>query len=120
MTYSVTVKVKNNIDKKSLKQGKGNDYLTSRKGGSSMRSIVYFFAPAGGKISGFTSNRYDIYLRQAKYQNLNVLCTTKFYLAPRQSSTFRFKVTTAKGVKAKPKVVHMPLLTKYRNVKPPK
>ena len=120
ITYPVTVKVKNCIDRKSIKQGRGNDYLTSKKGGASMRSIAYFFAPAGGTITGFSTNRYDVYMRKAKYQKLNVLCTTKFYLMPRQSATFKFKITTAKGVKTKPKVVHMPLLSAYRHAKQPK
>ena len=83
-------------------------------------SIAYFFTPAGGTITGFSTNRYDVYMRKAKYQKLNVLCTTKFYLMPRQSATCKFKITTAKGVKTKPKVVHMPLLSAYRHAKQPK
>ena len=119
VTYPVTVKFKNNIDSKTLKEGGKDGYLTSRHGGN-MRTLLYFFAPAGGKISGFKNNS-KLKFTSTKYQGLTVCFNPAvFELKPKKTVTFKFNVTTAAGVNVKPKVVTTPLLTAYRNAKPPK
>lgn len=119
VTYPVTVKLKNNIDKTSESKGKGNAYLTSKHDGN-MRSMIYFFAPAGGKITNFKDNSSIVNGKSATYENLKLYYCPLFELKPRKSVTFTFKVTTAAGVNVQPKVVHTPLLTSYRNAKEPK
>ena len=118
VTYPVTVKLKHNIDSKSLAKGRGNPYLTSRLNGA-MRSMFYFFAPAGGKITGFKNNG-NVTGKLTTYQNLKLYYCPSFILYPKKSVTFTYKVTTAPGVNVKPKVVTTPLLSEYRNAKAPK
>ena len=118
ITYPVTVKLSNKIDKTSEKKGKGNPYLTSRQDGN-MRSLVFFFAPSGGKITDFKNNS-RIKSQSATYENLKVYSPQVFMLKPRTTITFTFKVTTAPGVTAKPRIVTTPLLSEYRKVKAPK
>ena len=119
VTYPVTVKIKNNIDKTSVQKGSGNPYLTS-KYGPDMRSVVYFFAPAGGKISSFKNNS-NLKFVSGSYQDLKVYYNKDlFWIKAGKTVTFTFKVTTAPGVNVKPKVVTTPLLSAYRNAKAPK
>ena len=119
VTYPVTVKIKNNIDKTSVQKGSGNPYLTS-KYGPDMRSVVYFFAPAGGKISSFKNNS-NLKFVSGSYQDLKLYYNKDlFWIKAGKTVTFTFKVTTAPGVNVKPKVVTTPLLSAYRNAKAPK
>lgn len=120
ITYPVTVKLKNSIDKTSEKEGAGNSYLTSNSGGSAMRSLLYFFAPAGGSLSNFKSTRADASGKATTYQGLKVVYCDTFKLKPGASVTFTYKVTTAAGVTEKPKISMTPVLTAYRNAKAPK
>ena len=120
VTYPVTVKIKNNIDSTSLREGKGNSYLTSKNNNGSMSSVVYFFAPAGGKITSFKNNS-SLTFKKTEYQKLSVYYNpTPFLIKPKKTVTFTFNVTTAPGVNEKPKIVTTPLLTSYRNAKAPK
>ena len=119
VTYPVTVKIKNNIDKTSVQKGSGNPYLTS-KYGPDMRSVVYFFAPAGGKITSFKNNS-NLKFVSGTYQDLKLYYNKDlFWIKAGKTVTFTFKVTTAPGVNVKPKVVTTPLLSAYRNAKAPK
>ena len=118
VTYPVTVRLKNAIDNKTLRDGGKHGYLTSKHGGD-MRSIIYFFAPAGGDITKFKNNGNVAY-KSTKYQGLKVYYCPLFTLKAKKSVTFTFKVTTAPGVNVKPKVDKTPLLTEYRNAKQPK
>lgn len=120
VTYTVTVKLKNSIDRTSQKEGEGNGYLTSRYGGSTMRSIIYFFAPAGGKITEFKTSRKDVKGKSAEYQGLKLYYCPKFNLDARRAVKFTYKVTTAPGVEEKPTIVKTPVLTDYRDAKEPK
>ena len=119
VTYPVTVKLKNNIDSKTLSKGKWSAYLTSNHGGD-MRSLIYFVAPSGGKITKFKNNS-KLKFKSMKYQKLQFYYNYElFWIKPKKSVTFTFNVTTAPGVNVKPKVVTTPLLTEYRNAKAPK
>ena len=119
VTYPVTVKLKNNIDSTTLKKGQYSAYLTSRHGGT-MRSIIYFFAPKGGTVTSVKNNG-NLRIKKTKYQKLQVAYSADvFDLKPKKTITFTFNVTTAPGVAVKPRIVKTPLLTAYRNAKPPK
>lgn len=118
VTYPVSVKLKHNIDRTSETKGKGNPYLTTKHDGE-MRSMIYFFAPAGGKITNFKNNS-KLESKSATYENLKLQYCPLFTLKPRKSVTFTFKVTTAPGVNVQPKTVTTPLLSAYRNAKQPK
>lgn len=119
VTYPVTVKLKNNIDSKTLSKGKWSAYLTSNHGGD-MRSLIYFVAPSGGKITEFKNNS-KLKFKSMKYQKLQFYYNYElFWIKPKKSVTFTFNITTAPGVNVKPKVVTTPLLTEYRNAKAPK
>ena len=119
ITYPVTVRLRNSIDKTSQKLGKGNSYITSLSFGATMQSNICFFAPAGGTISNFKSSRKDVKGKTAKYQGLKAYYCKLFPLKPRSTVTFTFTVTTARGVTDMPKVVHTAMLTEYRNAKEP-
>ena len=119
VTYPVTVKLKNNIDSKTLSKGQYSAYLTSRHGGTA-RSIIYFFAPKGGTVTSVKNNG-NLRIKKTKYQKLQVAYTCDvFDLKPKKTVTFTFNVTTAPGVAVKPRIVKTPLLTEYRNAKAPK
>ena len=120
ITYPVTVRLRNSIDKTSQKLGKGNSYITSQSFGPSMNSNICFFAPAGGTISNFKCSRKNLKAKSTKYKGLKVYYCNKFLLKPRTTVTFTYNVTTAKGVTEKPKIVHTPMLTEYRTAKEPK
>lgn len=119
MTYPVTVKLKNSIDKKSMKQGKGNDYLTSKHGGTSMRSRIYFFAPAGGGINSYTCSMAGLNTNVAYYQKLKVYYSPTFDVKPGVTVTFTYNIVTAKGVTEAPKLVITPTLSDYRDAEEP-
>ena len=85
-----------------------------------MRSIIYFFAPAGGKITEFKTSRKDVKGKSADYQGLKLYYCPKFNLDARRAVTFTYKVTTAPGVAEKPTIVKTPVLTDYRDAKEPK
>lgn len=118
VTYPVTVRLKNAIDNKSLKDGMGSAYLTSMHGGD-MLPFITFFAPAGGKITSFKNNS-KLQNKSTTYQDLKVYYCPVFTLKAKKSVTFTFNVTTAPGVNVKPRVVTTPLLSEYRNAKAPK
>ena len=119
VTYPVTVKIKDNIDKTSIKQGSGNPYLTS-KYGPDMRSLVIFTAPKGGKITNFKCNAKALF-NKTTYQDLQVYYNPEcFWIKAGKTVTWSFNVTTAPGVNVKPKIVKTPLLSAYRKAKAPK
>ena len=119
VTYPVTVKIKDNIDKTSIKQGSGNPYLTS-KYGPDMRSLVIFTAPKGGKITNFKCNAKALF-NKTTYQDLQVYYNPEcFWIKAGKTVTWTFNVTTAPGVNVKPKIVKTPLLSAYRKAKAPK
>lgn len=119
VTYPVTVKIKDNIDKTSIKKGGKNPYLTS-KYGPDMRSLVIFTAPKGGKITSFKNNS-KLKFKSTTYQGLQLYYNPDcFWIKAGKTVTWTFNVTTAPGVNVKPKIVKTPLLSAFRNAKAPK
>lgn len=119
MTYPVTVTLKNSIDKKSIKQGKGNDYLTSKHAGTAMRSRIYFFAPYGGGINSYTSTMPNLLTNVAYYKKLKVYYSPTFDVKPGVKVVFTFNIVTAKGVTEEPKIVMTPTLSAFRDAEAP-
>jgi len=120
VTYPVKVKIKNDIDSETLRKGEKSSYLTSEFGGT-MKAVVLFFAPSGGKITNMKSTYTTAKMGTATYKKLKLYYTKKrFDILPKKTVTYTFNVTTAPGVDVKPKVVTTPLLMEYRNAKAPK
>ena len=74
-----------------------------------MGSLIYFYAPAGGKVSGFKNNA-KVKVTIEKYKDLQLGYGNLFKLYPGKPITFTYTVTTAPGVTKKPKVMTQPLI----------
>jgi len=93
-TYPVTVTFSNSITDEELKRA--SNYITGGNGGS-IGGSAYFFAPAGGTISGFTTSN-DRSIRDAVYADLQLGYMLNFSIKPQQTVTITYNVTTAPGV----------------------
>lgn len=93
-TYPVTVTFSNNISEEEIQAA--DTYISGGLNGA-MRTVAYFFAPAGGSVGNFTaSNGQDIQLKS--YNGLSLGFTDIFLLRPNDVITFTYTVTTAPGV----------------------
>lgn len=93
-TYPVTVTLTNTMTKAELE--KADYYITGGLGGS-IRGAAYFFAPAGGTVTDFTSNR-GLFVQQAVYQDLQLGFINWITIRPDESVTITYFVTTAPNV----------------------
>ncbi len=110
VTYPVTVTLKNTIDDATVEFGRGNGYLTSSRYAGDMKSVIYFFAPAGGSIDP-VENDADIKMSENEYMGLDVFYNTKFYVKPGETVVFTYNVTCQAGTE--PVVRVTPTLTEY-------
>ena len=93
-TYPVTVVFHNNATAEELKNAK--PYISGGLGGC-IRSVAYFFAPAGGTVSDFVaSNGQNI--RLTTYDGMELGFMDQFLLDPDTPITVTYLVTTAPGV----------------------
>ena len=109
ISYPVTVVLSNNLDKQTLKIGRGNAYITTSNTEGYMGSLIYFYAPAGGTVSGFKNNA-KVKVSIEKYKDLQLGFGSNFKLYPGKPITFTYTVTTAPGVTKKPEVMTQPLI----------
>lgn len=109
ISYPVKVVLSNKLDKQTLKIGRGNAYITSTNNEGYMGSLIYFYAPAGGKVSGFKNNA-KVKVTIEKYKDLQLGYGNLFKLYPGKPITFTYTVTTAPGVTKKPEVMTQPLI----------
>ncbi|MBP5598283.1 MAG: DUF4012 domain-containing protein [Pseudobutyrivibrio sp.] len=109
ISYPVTVVLSNNLDKQTLKIGRGNPYITTSNTEGYMGSLIYFYAPAGGTVSGFKNNA-KVKVSIEKYKELQLGFGSNFKLYPGKPITFTYTVTTAPGVTKKPEVMTQPLI----------
>lgn len=109
ISYPVTVVLSNNLDKQTLKIGRGNAYITTSNTEGYMGSLIYFYAPAGGTVGGFKNNA-KVKVSIEKYKDLQLGFGSNFKLYPGKPITFTYKVTTAPGVTKKPEVMTQPLI----------
>ncbi|MBP5655869.1 MAG: DUF4012 domain-containing protein [Clostridiales bacterium] len=117
MTYPVAVELSNTMDEETLKFGRNNGYLTSTKYAGDMKSVIYFFAPAGGTIDSFQCDS-KVKVKKTTYNDLEVGYASGFFVKPDQTVIFTYTVTTAPGVMAKPQVSTTPTLTEYADSTP--
>ncbi len=115
-SYPITVVLSNNLDKQTLKIGRGNTYITTSNTEGYMGSLIYFYAPAGGSVSGFKNNA-KVKISIEKYKELQLGFGSGFKLYPGKPITFTYTVTTAPGVTKKPEVMTQPLIWRD-NIKP--
>lgn len=109
-TYDVTVTVSNDITRDDMYRA-GN-YIIGNYNGQ-VESYLHLFAPAGGTISDFeTSN--SMTMNMDEYHGLEVAYNVEFMLAPSNSVTVTYKVTTAPGVSTPLKISQTPTLQSYR------
>lgn len=111
-SYPVTVVIYNNLDADTLKIGRGNAYITTGNLQGYMGSMIYFYAPAGGKISNIKSST-KLTLSIEKHKDLELGFGRGFNLYPGKPVTFTYTVTTAPGVTKKPEVMTQPLVWSY-------
>ena len=119
MSYDVTVELSNTIDDETLDLGRYNGYITSTKYGGNMKSVIYFFAPAGGKADSFKNDApYNLRVKKTKYNGLEVGYASEFFVYPGMTIVFNYTVTTAPGVTKKPSISVTPTLTEFADSKP--
>lgn len=112
VSYPVTVVISNNIDAATIAHSHGSAYILAADYGASMNSLIYFFAPAGGRVSNFT-NDAGLNITIEQYNGLRVGFCKDFLLDPDEVITFNYTVTTAKGVTIKPEIMTQPILYEY-------
>lgn len=107
-TYPMSVTFTNTLtteEKYGLKQ-----YITGN--GGWFGGSAYFFAPAGGTVSDFTSDS-QIYVTMDEYKGLQLGFLSNFTLGPEVSLTIRYNLTTAPGVDAVPEISQTPTLQAF-------
>lgn len=93
-TYPITVTLSNNITQEEIDAAA--TYISGGLGGA-MRTVVYFFAPAGGNVDNFTAtNGQNIPIKT--YNNMHLGFMDQFLLKPDTPVTITYTVTTAPGV----------------------
>lgn len=93
-TYPITVTINNNITQEEIKAA--DTYISGGLVGS-MRTVVYFFAPAGGNVDNFSaSTGQKISIKT--YNGMTLGHMDSFLLKPDTPVTITYTVTTAPGV----------------------
>ena len=109
-TYPITVTFRNSITRDEIRSAAS--YITGGASGHFSGS-AYFFAPAGGTISGFTTER-QVYIREDTYHDLALGYLQNLNLAPGDSFTITYQVTTAPGVEAELTFSTTPTIQDFR------
>ena len=93
-TYPITVTFNNNITEEEIKAA--DSYISGDLGGA-MRTVAYFFAPAGGSVDNFSAtNGQNIKIKT--YNGMSLGFMDMFLLKPNEPITITYTVTTAPGV----------------------
>ena len=108
-TYPITVTFSNDISKEEIQSAGG--YITGGKGGSIIGS-AYFFAPAGGTVTGFEASNNKT-VKTDVYQDLQLGYLLSFKIKPGQVITVTYYVTTAPGVEAPLTISKTPTVQEY-------
>lgn len=108
-TYPVTVKFSNIITKDEIRSA--GTYITGGAGGV-IGGSAYFFAPAGGTVSDFTSDG-DLRINLDEYNGLQLGHIRYFEIKPGEEVTVTYNLTTAPGVDVKPEFSKTPTLQAY-------
>lgn len=108
-TYDVSVVFSNSI---SAEERRTSSYIKGNYSGSILGHIQ-IFAPAGGTITDYDNNAGDRF-REEEYKDLQLIYKLSALIRPDDAYEVTFKITTAPGVTAVPKVITTPTLQKYR------
>lgn len=109
-TYPITVTFHNSITRDEINQAAA--YITGGASGGFSGS-AYFFAPAGGTVGNFASER-PIYIREETYHDLGLGYLQSLYIGPGQSLTITYDITTAPGVETELTFSKTPTIQNYR------
>ena len=93
-TYPITVKLSNNITKEEIREA--SSYITGGRNGS-ITGSTYFFAPAGGTVSDFTTNN-KVSVEKNTYNGLELGYMRIYNISPDEQVVVTYNVTTAPGV----------------------
>lgn len=108
-TYDVCVTLANDMTDAELRSA--GRYITGGSGGG-LGGSAYFFAPAGGSVSNFsTSNGTKVQLDE--YHGLQLGYMPPFSIYPGKSVEVTFRVTTAPGVEVPLTISQTPTLQAY-------
>ncbi len=93
-TYPITVTFSNNITEEEINAA--DSYISGGLGGA-MRTVAYFFAPAGGSVDNFTATNGQN-IQSKTYNGMTLGFMDQFLLRPNEPITITYTVTTAPGV----------------------
>lgn len=93
-TYPITVTFSNDMTSEELRTA--SSYISGGNGGA-IGGSAYFFAPAGGTVSDFTTNN-GVAIENETYHDLQLGYMRIFNIYPDKPVTVTYNVTTAPGV----------------------
>lgn len=93
-TYPITVTFSNDMTQEELRTA--SSYISGGNGGA-IGGSAYFFAPAGGTVSDFTTNN-GVAIEYETYHDLQLGYMRIFNIYPDKPVTVTYNVTTAPGV----------------------
>lgn len=108
-SYPITVTFSNDITPEELRSA--SVYITGGTGG--ICGSVYFFAPAGGTVSDFTTTN-GVSIKSNTYHDLQLGYIRSFVINADKPVTVTYTVTTAPGVEAPLSLSMTPTLQDYR------
>lgn len=108
-TYPVTVTLSNAITQDELRSA--SSYITGGSGGA-IGGSAYFFAPAGGTVSDFTTSNC-VSIRNETYHDLQLGYMQIFNIYPDTPVTVTYNVTTAPGVETPLTLSKTPTVQEY-------
>lgn len=108
-TYPITVTFSNDMTQEELRSA--SSYITGGSGGA-IGGSAYFFAPAGGTVSDFsTSNGVSVQIDT--YHDLSLGYMNIFYIHTNEPVTVTYNVTTAPGVETPLTISKTPTTQEY-------
>lgn len=93
-TYPITVTFSNDMTPEEIRTA--SSYISGGAGGA-IAGSAYFFAPAGGSVSDFTTSN-GVSIEYETYHDLQLGYMRIFNISPDQPVTVTYNVTTAPGV----------------------
>lgn len=108
-TYPITVTFSNDMTQEEYRTASG--YITGSNGGA-IGGSAYFFAPAGGTVSGFTTSN-NVSIEIATYHDLQLGYMRVFNIPRGKTVTVTYNVTTAPGVETPLTLSKTPTMQEY-------
>ncbi|MGM9661004.1 MAG: DUF4012 domain-containing protein [Faecousia sp.] len=108
-TYPITVTFSNDMTQEEYRTASG--YITGSNGGA-IGGSAYFFAPAGGTVSDFTTSN-NVSIEIATYHDLQLGYMRIFNIPRNKTVTVTYNVTTAPGVETPLTLSKTPTMQEY-------